>query len=112
VIPVIIAAILAVGLWRSMQMFRRETGAQPLDASAIVPRTPKSKRVAKRIGIVVATWIVVTGLVAFYRIDWALFAGMIVVVGGAVWIWKTADPMRIDMDELDRELMQLLEDES
>ncbi len=75
-------------------------------------QTARNKRIAKRLGIVVAAWAAVTGLVAFYRIDLALFAGMIVVVVGAIWIWKTADPMRIDMDELDRELMRLLEDET
>ena len=77
-----------------------------------MPTSARGKRIAQRVGIVVAAWVAVTGLVAFYRIDLALFAGMIVVVTGAIWIWKTADPMRIDMDELDRELMQLLEDES
>ena len=75
-------------------------------------QSTRSRRIAKRVGIVVGAWIGVTGSVAFYRIDWALFAGMVVVVAGAIWIWKTADPMRIDMDELDRELMRLLEDET
>ncbi len=83
------------------------------------PQMPKLKalptrgrKVAKRIGIVAATWAAVTLAASFIDISIALFTGMAVIVAGAVWVFRTADPMQIDMDELDRELMKLLEDES
>ena len=96
-----------------MEAYRRDPEAVKRYApSTTMIRSERSKRVAKRVAIVVAAWITVTGLVAFWRIDLALFVGMIVVIAGGIWIWKTADPMRIDMDELDKALMKLLEDEN
>jgi hypothetical protein len=72
----------------------------------------RGRKVAKRIVIVAVTWAAVTGAVSFIDISIALFSGMAVIVAGAIWVFRTADPMQIDMDELDRELMKLLEDET
>lgn len=112
--PLLIAVVIGIGVWRSMQLYRRDPEAIKKYAPGpdMFQQSARSKRIAKRVAIVVGAWIVVTGLVAFFWIDLALFAGMLVVVVGGIWIWKTADPMRIDMDELDKALMKLLEDEN
>jgi hypothetical protein len=114
VLPLLIAVVMGIGVWRSMQLYRRDPEAIKRYAPSrpSMMQNARSKRIAKRVALVVAAWIAVTGLVAFYRIDLALFAGMIVIVAGGIWIWKTADPMRIDMDELDKALMKLLEEEN
>jgi hypothetical protein len=111
VLPLILVILIGVGVWRALSM-QQESG-QPAPQMPTLKTLPsKGRKVAKRIAIVAATWAAVTGAVSFVDISIALFSGMVVIVAGAVWVFRTADPMQIDMDELDRELMKLLEDES
>jgi hypothetical protein len=110
-LPLILVILIAVGVWRALSL-QQEAGRPRPQMPTLKPLPTRGRKVAKRIGIVAATWAVVTGVVSFIDISIALFTGMAVIVAGAVWVFRTADPMQIDMDEFDRELMKLLEDES
>ncbi len=111
VLPLILVVLIGVGVWRALSM-QHESG-QPRPQMPTLKALPtKGRKVAKRIAVVAIIWAAVTGVVSFIDISVALFSGMAVIVIGAVWVFRTADPMQIDMDELDRELMKLLEDES
>lgn len=114
-LPLILVILVGIGVWRSLSSYQAAegVGGRPRFERPNIGALPtRGRKVAKRIAIVAIAWAAVTGSVSFYRIDWGLFAGMGVIVIGAVWVFRTADPMQIDMDELDRELMRLLEDES
>lgn len=110
VLPLILVVLIGVGVWRAISM--REQAGRPIHRPTFKPLPTRGRKVARRIAIVAVTWAAVTGSVAFYRIDLGLFAGMAVIIIGAAWVFRTADPMQIDMDELDRELMKLLEEDS
>jgi hypothetical protein len=110
VLPLILVVLIGVGVWRAISI--REEAGRPIQRPTFKPLPTRGRKVAKRIAIVAVAWAAVTGSVAFYRIDLGVFAGMAVIIIGAVWVFRTADPMQIDMDELDRELMKLLEDEN
>ena len=111
VLPLILVVLIGVGVWRALST-QQESG-QPRPQMPTLKALPtKGRKVAKRIAIVAASWAAVTGVASFIDISIALFTGMVVIVVGAVWVFRTADPMQIDMDELDRELMKLLEDEN
>lgn len=111
VLPLILVAIIGYAVWRAV-------GQQGSDRSFTVNRPTmgamptRGRKVVKRIALVVIAWAAVTGVVSFVDISIAIFSGVAVVAIGAVWVFRTADPMQIDMDELDRELMKLLEDET
>jgi hypothetical protein len=98
------------GLWRSIAMFRRVVGNRPL-APATISMRSRTRTLIKRSVITVIVWAAVTGLVSLFRIDLALWAGAAVIAAGFVWIVKSADPLKIDMADLDREFMELLADE-
>jgi hypothetical protein len=110
-LPLILVILIGVGVWRALSM-QQEAGQPRPQMPKMKPLPTKGRKVARRIGIVAVTWAIVTGAASFIDISIALFTGMFVIVAGAVWVFRTADPMQIDMDELDRELMKLLEDES
>lgn len=111
VLPLILVVLIGVGVWRALST-QQESGRPAPQMPTLKALPTRGRKVAKRIAIVAASWAAVTGVASFIDISIALFTGMVVIVVGAVWVFRTADPMQIDMDELDRELMKLLEDET
>ncbi|MDH4306526.1 MAG: hypothetical protein OEX04_03525 [Acidimicrobiia bacterium] len=108
-IPLLVAVVVVFLVMGVLQ--RNGRGVQP-SRPDLPSLGTRGRKIAKRIVVVASAWIGVTAGVSFFDISWGVIAGVVTVLIGAFWVWKTADPMQIDMDDLDRELMQLLEDES
>ena len=111
---VLLIVFLGIGLWRSRNLWTRLADPERRRSSGRPTFTfPESrvKTVLTRVVIVIAAFAIVTGSVAFFRPSYAIWAGAAVLPIGVWWVFRAADPTRIDMDDLDRELMDLLNDE-